>query len=108
MERAKGSDPVMAKYSASHNGGREMIEDRNQGSEEAQAWPVQVRWDLGGPSVWAQERLWRCDALRAGRLYQRSVFASREEAEAFAAKMQQMEPDQMFNVEAIQASAVWN
>jgi hypothetical protein len=69
---------------------------------------VEVRWDLGDPSVRARETLWRCDALRAGRLYQRSVFASREEAEAFVAKMQRVEPDQMFNVEAIKASAVWN
>ncbi len=85
-----------------------MTDERDQGSQETQVWPVQVRWDLGGPSVWTQELLWRCDALRAGRLYERSVFASREEAEAFVAKMHQMEPDQMFNVEAIQASAVWN
>jgi hypothetical protein len=52
--------------------------------------------------------LWRCDALRAGRLYQRSLFGTREEAEEFVAHMQQAEPDQMFNVEAIKASTVWN
>jgi hypothetical protein len=54
------------------------------------------------------EILWRCDALRAGRLYQRSLFATREEAEEFVARMQQVEPDQVFNVEAIKASTVWN
>ncbi len=85
-----------------------MRDDRQQGSGDEQIRPVEVRWDLGDTSVRAQETLWRCDALRAGRLYQRSVFASRKEAEAFVAKMQQMEPDQMFNVEAIKASAVWN
>jgi hypothetical protein len=52
--------------------------------------------------------LWQCDALRAGRLYQRSLFGTQEEAEAFAEKMREHEPDQMFNVEAIKASAVWN
>jgi hypothetical protein len=73
-----------------------------------QAWPGAVRWDLGDASVYAQEVLWQCDALRAGRLYQRSVFATREEAEAFVVKMQESEPDQMFNVAAIKASTVWN
>jgi hypothetical protein len=36
------------------------------------------------------------------------LFGTREEAEAFVEKMREMEPDQMFNVEAIKASAVWN
>ena len=85
-----------------------MTQDGQSGWGEGQPRPVEVRWDLGDPRVRAQETLWRCDALRAGRLYQRSVFASREEAEAFVPKMQRMEPDQMFNVEAIKASAVWN
>ena len=52
--------------------------------------------------------LWRCDALRAGKLYNRTLFATREEAEAFAQRLQQVEPDQMFSVESIKASAVWN
>jgi hypothetical protein len=52
--------------------------------------------------------VWRCDALRAGRLYNRSLFGSEHEAEEFAAKMRQSEPDQMFHVEKIMASAVWN
>jgi hypothetical protein len=52
--------------------------------------------------------LWQCEALRAGKLYNRSLFGSREEAEAFAMRMREHEPDQMFNVEAIKASAVWN
>jgi hypothetical protein len=85
-----------------------MTEDRQQGWGEGQPWPVEVRWDLGDPRVRAQETLWRCDAMRAGRLYQRSVFASREEAEAFVERIQRIEPDQTFNVEAIKASAVWN
>jgi hypothetical protein len=55
-----------------------------------------------------RETLWQCDALRAGRLYQRSLFGTLEEAEAFVEKMRESEPDQMFNVEAIKASTVWN
>ncbi|MGD0649222.1 MAG: hypothetical protein ABR971_14650 [Acidobacteriaceae bacterium] len=76
--------------------------------QQDQAWPGVLRWELGDASVHGQETLWQCDALRAGRLYQRSVFATREEAEAFVAKMQEVEPDQMFSVAGIKASAVWN
>jgi hypothetical protein len=67
-----------------------------------------VRWELGGASGHVNETLWQCDAVRAGRLYQRNVFGSRAKAEAFAVWMRQREPDQMFNVEAIKASTVWN
>jgi hypothetical protein len=85
-----------------------MTNDRDRQQDQDQAWPGAIRWDLGDASVHAQEVLWQCDALRAGRLYQRSVFGTREEAEAFVSKMQQAEPDQMFNVAAIKASTVWN
>ncbi len=71
-----------------------------------QAWPVDVRWDMGAGGT--GDVVWRCDALRAGKLYQSSLFGTREEAEAFVQKMREVEPDQMFNVEAIRASAVWN
>ncbi len=54
------------------------------------------------------ETLWRCDQLRAGRLYNRMMFDTQAEAEHFAEKMQQMEPDQTFSIEAIAASQVWN
>ena len=67
-----------------------------------------VRWDLGGASGLTGETVWQCEARRAGRLYQRSLFGTRAEAEAFAERMRESEPDQMFNVEAIKASAVWN
>jgi len=46
--------------------------------------------------------------LRAGKLYNRILFGTREEAEQFVSKMRETDPDQMFNVEAIKASAVWN
>ncbi len=85
-----------------------MTDSRAGGEREDQAWPGMVRWELGGASAHARETLWQCDAVRAGRLYQRSLFGTREEAEAFVAKMRQMEPDHMFSVERIKASAVWN
>jgi hypothetical protein len=82
----------------------------NDGAGEGRdkVWTDVVRWDLGPVSGHTSEMLWQCDALRAGRLYQRSLFGTRAEAEEFAVKMREMEPDQMFNVEAIKASAVWN
>ena len=81
-----------------------------RGREQGQDRVVEgvMHWDLGMGRSHATEILWRCDALRAGRLYNRSLFGTREEAEQFAQKMQQAEPDQMFNVEAIKASTVWN
>jgi hypothetical protein len=80
----------------------------NQRAKDDGAWPQKIQWDLGFGREHMGEILWRCDALRAGRLYQRSLFATREEAEEFVARMQQAEPDQVFNVEAIKASTVWN
>lgn len=60
----------------------------------------------GGKAV--TETLWKCDQLRAGQLYNRMMFDTQAEAERFAQKMQQMEPDQTFAIEAIEASQVWN
>jgi hypothetical protein len=80
----------------------------NQKINDDGAWPEEVQWDLGFGREQTNDILWRCDALRAGRLYQRSLFATREEAEQFVERMQRAEPDQMFNLEAIKASAVWN
>ena len=54
------------------------------------------------------ETLWKCDQLRAGQLYNRMMFDTQAEAKRFAEKMQQMEPDQVFSIEAIHASQVWN
>jgi hypothetical protein len=81
-------------------GGRQEMQDR--------AWPVAVQWGLGEARAHMTDILWRCDALRAGRLYQRSLFATREEAEEFAEKLRSAEPDHVLNVEAIKASSVWN
>jgi hypothetical protein len=79
----------------------------NQKAKNDAAW-AEMQWNLGFGREQVSDTLWRCDALRAGRLYQRSLFATREEAQEFATRMQQVEPDQIFNVEAIKASTVWN
>ncbi len=54
------------------------------------------------------EIVWQCDQVRAGRLYNRLMFNTEEEAVEFVQKMQQMEPDQMFSIEAVEARQVWN
>ena len=54
------------------------------------------------------DTLWRCDQIRAGQLYNRVMFDTREEAEQFMNRMRQMEPDQMISIEPIDASKVWN
>jgi hypothetical protein len=61
---------------------------------------------LGGKAM--TETMWRCDQVRAGRLYNRMMFDTREEAEQFVQRMQQMEPDQVFSIEAVDAKQVWN
>ena len=54
------------------------------------------------------ETLWRCDQLRAGRLYNRMIFSTKEEAEQFMNRMREMEPDQTISIEAVDARKVWN
>ena len=61
---------------------------------------------LGGKAM--TETMWRCDQVRAGQLYNRMMFDTREEAEQFVQRMQQMEPDQVFSIEAVDAKQVWN
>jgi len=54
------------------------------------------------------EMIWQCDQVRAGQLYNRMMFNTKEEAQEFVQKMQQMEPDQMFSIEEIEARQIWN
>ena len=54
------------------------------------------------------DTMWRCDQVRAGQLYNRVMFDTLEEAERFVRKMKQVEPDQIFSIEAIEARQVWN
>jgi hypothetical protein len=54
------------------------------------------------------ETVWRCDQVRAGQLYNRMMFDTREEAEQFMNRMREMEPDQTISIEQIDARQVWN
>ena len=69
-------------------------------------WTVGFDQMTGGQTM--EETVWQCDQMRAGQLYSRMMFRTREEAEVFVRKMQQAEPDQMFSVEAVAARQVWN
>ena len=73
-----------------------------------QAWPQAISFNLSAGSAGVAEVLWRCEGSRGGRVYSSGLFTSLEEAQQFAQKLQQQEPDQTFNVEQIKASAVWN
>jgi len=54
------------------------------------------------------ETMWRCDQVRAGQLYNRMMFDTKAEAEEFMQRMRQMEPDQMFSIEPVEAKQIWN
>lgn len=73
-----------------------------------QAWPQAISFNLGVGSAGAAEVLWRCEGKRGGRTYTSGLFASLEEAQHFAQQLQKSEPDQVFNVEQIKASTIWN
>jgi len=77
------------------------------------SWTIGVdekSWNSIGTSggLTMNETMWRCDQLRAGQLYNRMMFNTREEAEEFMLKMRQAEPDQTISIEAIEARQVWN
>jgi hypothetical protein len=97
----------MAGTSATGMGGREVNKSKlKQGTD--QAWPQAISFNLGMGSAGAAEILWRCEGKRGGRVYSSGLFTSLEEAQQFAQQLQKQEPDQVFNVEQIKASTVWN
>ena len=86
--------------------------NRSNGNEEDRyadvVWLEKLELNrlLGGKAM--TETMWRCDQVRAGQLYNRMMFDTKAEAEQFMQRMQQMEPDQTFSIEAIEAKQVWN
>lgn len=73
-----------------------------------QAWPQAITFDLGMGGTGAAEVLWRCEGVLGGRVYTSGLFTTEAEAQHFAQQQQKDEPDQVFNVERIKASTVWN
>jgi hypothetical protein len=52
--------------------------------------------------------LWKCEQLRAGKVCNKIMFDTREEAESFVAQMRKVEPDIFWRMEPIEARLVWN
>ncbi|MFT4111587.1 hypothetical protein [Silvibacterium sp.] len=52
--------------------------------------------------------VWKCEQIRAGQVYNRVMFDTKEEAEQFRVQMNKAEPDLFWRVEAVEARMVWN
>ena len=52
--------------------------------------------------------VWQCEQLRAGQVYNKMLFNTRDEAEKFVREIKKVEPDGIWRVEEILANAVWN
>ena len=70
------------------------------------SWQLDFNQADGGRAM--TETMWRCNQLRAGQLYSRMMFDTKAEAEQFARRMREAEPDQMVSIEAVEARQVWN
>jgi hypothetical protein len=55
-----------------------------------------------------QETVWMAEQFRAGQILNKITFNTKEEAEQFARKMGQIEPDLFWRIEAIPVKLVWN
>jgi len=69
---------------------------------------------MGCPSTFRTEglkrmnTLWKCEQLRAGKVCNKVMFDTREEAESFVAQMRKVEPDLFWRMEPVEARLVWN
>ena len=52
--------------------------------------------------------LWQCEQLRAGQVWNKLLFPTKNEAEDFVRKMRQVQPDMLWTMEAVPANTVWN
>jgi hypothetical protein len=52
--------------------------------------------------------IWKCEQLWAGKLYNRTTFDTREEAEEFVSMIWERQPDHTFSIEAVEAGQIWN
>ena len=54
------------------------------------------------------DTLWKCEQMRAGQVYEKVLFETREEAEQFLRAMQKNAPDLLWRMEQVEAKMVWN
>ncbi|HEX3940830.1 MAG TPA: hypothetical protein VHX11_05045 [Acidobacteriaceae bacterium] len=52
--------------------------------------------------------MWKCEQLRAGNVYAKFMFNTKEQAESFASEMTRVQPDIFFRIEPVETSAIWN
>jgi hypothetical protein len=52
--------------------------------------------------------VWKCEQLRAGKVYSQVLFETREEAEQFRSRMSKAEPDLFYRIVPVEARLVWN
>lgn len=64
--------------------------------------------EKSGAFKFMTQTVWQCEQLRAGQVYSKTVFNTREEAEQFVAKMSQVEPDIFWKLQPVEARLVWN
>lgn len=55
-----------------------------------------------------KETMWKYEQLRAGAVYNKFMFNTREEAETFAAQMAKMDPDLFGRIEPVEARMIWD
>ncbi len=56
----------------------------------------------------APEQVWQCEEWRAGIMYERKLFDTKEDAEMFVRKLSQVAPDLMFKIAPVPAQQLWN
>jgi hypothetical protein len=54
------------------------------------------------------ETVWKCEQLRAGTVYDRDLFDTREEAENYARRLMSVAPDLFVRIEPMDVKMVWN
>jgi hypothetical protein len=54
------------------------------------------------------DMIWKCEQMRAGQVYDKVLFDTREEAEMFLAQMRKNAPDLLWRLEPVDAKMVWN
>jgi hypothetical protein len=63
---------------------------------------------MRGTNAASGSKLWKCEQMRAGRVMNRVVFDTKEQASHFVAQMQRVEPDLFWRMEPVDPYGVWN
>ena len=54
------------------------------------------------------DTVWKCEQMRAGQVYEKVLFDTKEEAEQFLRAMQKNAPDLLWRIEPVAAKMEWN